>query len=134
MPVRVRSGAFGKNLPERDLYLSPDHAVFQEGVLIPVKHLLNGTSVARVPMQRVTYWHVELDRHDVLLAEGLPVESYLDTGDRSSFQNGGAVVAMHPTFNAISRDAGGCAPLVITGPELARTQATLVQRESARAA
>ncbi len=134
MPVRVRSGAFGKNLPERDLYLSPDHAVFQEDVLIPVKHLLNGTSVARVPMQRVTYWHVELDRHDVLLAEGLPVESYLDTGDRASFQNGGTVVAMHPTFNAISRDAGGCAPLVITGPELARTQATLVQRELARAA
>ena len=134
MPVRVHSGAFGKNLPERDLFLSPDHAVFQEDVLIPVKHLLNGTSVARVPMQRVTYWHVELDRHDVLLAEGLPVESYLDTGDRSSFQNGGAVVAMHPTFNAISRDAGGCAPVVITGPELARTQATLVQRESARAA
>lgn len=46
-PVRVRAGAFGDNLPVRDLLLSPDHAVFTDGVLIPVKHLVNGVTVLR---------------------------------------------------------------------------------------
>ena len=47
-PVRVRAGAFGENVPERDLYLSPDHAVFVNDVLVPVKLLINGTTIAQV--------------------------------------------------------------------------------------
>jgi hypothetical protein len=67
-PVRVRPGAFGPGRPARDLWLSPDHAVFFEGVLIPVKYLINGAAIAQVPVDRVTYYHVELPRHDVILA------------------------------------------------------------------
>jgi hypothetical protein len=37
------------------------------------------------------YVHVELDRHDILLAEGLPAESYLDTGNRAAFGTQGGV-------------------------------------------
>ena len=46
-------------------------------VLIPVKYLIDGNSVFQVPVNEVTYYHVELPQHSVLLAEGLPVESYL---------------------------------------------------------
>ena len=81
-PVRVRAGAFGPGRPFRDLLLSPDHAVFVDGLLIPIRYLMNGASVAQENCDDITYWHVELDRHDVLLAEGLPAESYLDTGNR----------------------------------------------------
>ena len=93
-PVRVRAGAFGAGpcggeRPERELRLSPGHPVLvddgAEGVLVPVMCLINGTSVARVPVDRITYWHVELDAHDILLAEGLPAESYLDLGSRAWF-------------------------------------------------
>ncbi len=45
-------------------------------------------------MPGVAYYHIELENHGVLLAEGLPAESYLDTGNRSSFVNGGPVVQM----------------------------------------
>ena len=41
----------------------------------PVKHLINGVTVAQVPVDEVTYYHVELPRHSVLLAQGLPAES-----------------------------------------------------------
>jgi collagen type I/II/III/V/XI/XXIV/XXVII alpha len=41
----------------------------------------------QVAVDAVTYFHVELPRHDVLLAEGLAAESYLDTGNRSVFAN-----------------------------------------------
>ena len=83
--VRITAGAFGPGLPRRDLFLSPDHAVFVEDVLIPVKHLRNGTTVAQIEVDRVMYCHVELQRHELLLAEGLPTESFLDTGNRDSF-------------------------------------------------
>jgi hypothetical protein len=122
-PVRVAAGAFADNVPHRDLWLSPDHAVLLSGVLIPIRHLRNGRTVAQEPMDDVTYYHIELARHDVLLAEGLPAESYLDTGDRGSFENGG-VVALHPEFSARRENAAriwearGCAPLIVSGPRL----------------
>ena len=117
-PVRVTIDAFGPAQPRRDLWLSPDHCVFVADVLIPVKYLINGTSIAQVQMDHVTYYHVELPQHDVLLAEGLPAESYLDTGARCNFENGGSLIALHPDFGALRWEAEGCAPLIVTGPKL----------------
>jgi len=84
-PVRIAAGAFGAGLPRRALRLSPDHAVYVGDGLIPVRYLVNGASVVQEDVDEVAYWHVELRRHDVLLAEGLPAESYLDTGNRHAF-------------------------------------------------
>ncbi len=117
-PVCVRAGAFGDNLPWRDLLLSPDHAVLTEGALIPIKYLINDASIVQLRRAAIDYFHVELDRHDVLLAEGLPAESFLDTGQRSAFGNGGGVVALHPDFSARVWEAEACAPIVVTGPAL----------------
>jgi Hint domain len=84
MPVRVAAGAFGPGLPERDLFLSPEHAVFHGDAMIPVHCLVNGATIRQVPVDSIVYYHVELARHDVLFAEGLPTESYLETGNRSA--------------------------------------------------
>jgi hypothetical protein len=89
-PVRVRVGAFGAAVPHRDLLISPDHAVLFEGSLIPIRYLINGRTIVQEQVDKVTYYHVELSSHDVILAEGLPCESYLDTGNRAAFANGGA--------------------------------------------
>jgi hypothetical protein len=117
-PVRIAAGAFGPGRPYSDLHLSPDHAVFVDDVLIPVKYLINGTTIVQTPVDAVSYHHVELARHAVLLAAGMFAESYLDTGDRGSFANGGEPVALHPDFTFRTWDAEGCAPLVVTGPLL----------------
>jgi hypothetical protein len=79
----------------------------------------------------VAYWHVELPRHDVLLAEGLPCESYLDTGNRANFTNGGGVTTLHPEFAPLRREAEACAPLVVTGPRLAAVRLRLGMRAGA---
>ena len=97
-PVRVAAHAFGVRQPHAELWLSPDHAVFVEGLLIPIKHLINGTTIDQVPVDRVTYYHVETARHDVLFAEGLTAETYLDTGNRALFANGGGALTLHPDF------------------------------------
>lgn len=130
-PVRVRANAFGSGKPCRDLRLSPDHAIYAEGVLVPVKHLLTPGVIEQETVGRITYWHVELPRHEVILAEGLETESYLDTGDRMSFANGGAALALHPAWGSAARDitllmeAQGYAPLRVTGPEVERLRQRL---------
>jgi len=117
-PVRVREDAFGPGLPQADLWLSPDHAVFVENVLIPIRHLINGTTIAQEKRGTVRYFHLELQRHDVLLAEGLPCESFLDTGDKAAFDDGAAARRMRPEHAIRVWDAMGCAPLVVQGAML----------------
>ncbi len=117
-PVRVRCDAFGPGRPHRDLLLSPDHSVFVDDALIPVRYLINGATIVQEMADSVTYWHLELDRHDVILAEGLPCETYLDTGNRGAFANGGPPVHLHPDFALRIWDAEACAPLVLAGPRL----------------
>ena len=132
-PVRVAPGAFGPGRPGKELFLSPDHAVFVEQVLIPVKCLINGSTIAQLPMDEVTYYHIELPQHDVVLAEGLPAESYLDTGDRRNFANGDGPMRMFPDFSARMWEAYGCARLIVTGPELDAARALVNSRAAATA-
>jgi hypothetical protein len=87
LPVRIMPDAFGCGRPRLELMLSPDHSVFIEGVLVPVKFLVNGTTIIQIKVEAVTYFHIEVPRHDVVLAEGLPVETYLDTGGRGAFED-----------------------------------------------
>ena len=91
--IRITAGAFGAATPQRDLILSPDHAVFIDPALIPAKYLVNGRTITEEVVEDITYFHVELAHHDVLLADGLPCESYLDTGNRAAFTTGGATTA-----------------------------------------
>ncbi len=88
LPVRVSAGAFGDAQPARDLHLSPYHVVFVGGLLIPVRYLINGSSVVQEAASEIMYVHIELSAHSVILAEGLPAESYLDTGNRAAFESG----------------------------------------------
>jgi hypothetical protein len=123
-PVRVSAAAFGEHCPLRDLWLSPDHAVFADGALIPIRCLINGATIRQEPVPIVVYYHIELHRHDVVLADGLPAESYLDMGDRSIFDNAGSVIRLFPDFVVRPHgvadlwETNGCARLVLVGPQL----------------
>ena len=121
-PVRIRAGAFGGGLPHRDLWLSPDHAVRVDDGLVPIKLLVNNALIQQIPMDEVTYYHIELTRHDVVLAEGLPAESYLDTGNRHTFENAGAPMLLHPFMDHAGeqarRAAGSCLPLICGAAEV----------------
>jgi phospholipase/lecithinase/hemolysin len=127
-PVRIAAHAFAPGVPSRDLRLSPDHAVWCDGALIPVRYLINGRTVAAQPCDRVTYFHLELARHDIVLAEGLPCESYLDTGNRADFENAGLVTRLRPEFALRTWQDRACAPLVLDGPRLAAARAGLLDR------
>jgi len=130
-PIRVLPGAFGRNRPAHDLVLSPDHAIHVDGALIPVRYLANGATIRQEPAARITYWHVELPEHGILLAENLPCESYLDTGNRSAFTNGVGAIDLHPDFARGIWQARACAPLVLDGPRLIAARRSLLARAEA---
>ena len=95
VPICIAAHAFGENHPARDLFVSPGHAICVDvagEVLIPAAVLVNGTTIFQVEVETVTYWHVELEEHDVILAENLPAESYLEMGNRGFFTESSTVI------------------------------------------
>jgi hypothetical protein len=115
-PVRICRDAVAPGIPHRDLLVTGDHAVFVDGHLIPARMLVNGASIrAERGMTAFTYFHLELETHDLLLAEGLAAESYLDTGNRHMFADNTVVrhVPAGRESAAAAYAARGVAPLTL---------------------
>ena len=129
-PVRVAAHAFGDTRPDRDLYLSPGHSVCVtviDEALIPVQELVNGSTIAYAEMDEITYWHVELETHDILLANNLPAESFLEMGANRALIDDAAAPDL-PLEVLQRTHADFCRPLVDGGPLLAVLRQRLEER------
>jgi hypothetical protein len=129
-PVRIAAGAIAPMLPLADLWLSPEHAVLLDDLLIPAIRLANDATIAQVPVETVEYWHLELDSHDLVRAEGLAAESYLDTGTREGFDEGPAWLAENPDATPFHWTQT-CRPLVLEGEALVAVRQALQARAEA---
>ena len=97
-PILIKKDAIADNVPHADLIVSPGHHLEFNGALVPAMMLVNGqTIVQQFERRSFEYFHVELEQFDIILAEGVPAESYVDMGNRSMFQNADEV-AMNPDF------------------------------------
>jgi hypothetical protein len=120
LPIRIAADAFGPARPSQDLYLSSGHSVCVDllgEVLIPVGYLVNGSTIAEIDTDAISYWHVELDSHDILVANNLPAESYLAMSNRGGFEEFRGVL---PTqVEGRERTHGDfCRPVITGGPTL----------------
>lgn len=96
-PVRVRAHALAHNVPHKDLLITSEHCLHFGGKLIPVRMLVNGRSIVRdYGVPRFNIFHIELNKHGIVLANGVEAESYLDTGNRSNFRQDGKLTLLFP--------------------------------------
>lgn len=83
-PVRIAKGALGNDRP---LIVSPQHRLLSatpghrlhfgtSEVLVAAKHLIDGDRVTQAACETVDYLHVMFDRHEIIFANGVAVESF----------------------------------------------------------
>ncbi|MEQ6204698.1 Hint domain-containing protein [Sulfitobacter sp. HNIBRBA2951] len=137
-PIRFAAGSLGENVPSRDLYLSPNHAVEVDGRLFDAHTLLNGRSITQVanPGAAFTYYHIETGTHELLLAENAPAETFVDFADRVNFENGAERVdaPMIPEMALPRVSAKRMVPTSVTQKLAARADALGYPTRGARAA
>jgi Hint domain len=135
-PVRITKDAFAVNQPSRDLLVSQLHSIFVDGVFVPAIDLVNDVTVKVEPRSESIYYHVELPSHNVIYAEGLPSESYLDDNNRHIFITDAGpvseVTALNPDMPALASDViwaqKGYATVIRSGLQLERIRANLLER------
>jgi hypothetical protein len=111
-PIRIRRDAIADGIPRKDLLLTGEHCLFIDGNLVPARMLVNGRSILRdTTLGSFDIFHVETEGHSILLSDGMPSESYLDTGNRR-VMNGRMRIA-HPHAQR-SWSADAVAPLNVS--------------------
>ncbi len=133
LPVCIKAGALDAGLPRRDLWISPHHAMYLDGVLIEAKDLVNGASIVQATqVDKVEYFHIELETHDVIIAEGAWSETYVDDDNREMFHNAHEYALLYPA--TAPQPARYCAPRVADGYEVETARRRIDARAGLRGA
>jgi hypothetical protein len=101
LPICIKQHAVAENIPSRDLFVSPGHAICIDGTLIHAFRLVNGASVTQASsVDSVTYYHIETEDHEIIFAENCPAETFLDENFRAQFQNAQEFHSLYPNHRA----------------------------------
>lgn len=87
-PVCITKNAFGENKPNKDIHLTPEHSVYMNGFLIPIRLLVNDVSIYYdTEIEYFEYYHIICEKHTIVDVNGLDAETYYNTGNSFKFKN-----------------------------------------------
>ena len=113
LPVRIARSALAPNVPRADLYVTASHSLLIDGVLVPAEARINGTTITRYEASEtdeLEFFHIRLESHDVVYAEGVPAETLLNV-DESAVN----FVEYLRRYGTPTTEEARCAPLVHIG-------------------
>jgi Tol biopolymer transport system component len=126
LPVCIKAGALGSGIPARDLWVSPGHAICFGDALVHASRLVNGVSIIQAEaVEQVTYYHIEMESHEIIFAENCPAETFMDEHFRQQFHNAAAYEALYPGEQAPSV---ACLPRLDDGFQLHGIQSEINHR------
>jgi len=130
LPICFEAGSIAENVPARDLWVSPHHAMYLNGVLIEAKDLVNTISIYQAEHVEgdLTYFHIELDSHDVIMAEGTWAESFMDGNGRGMFHNARDFMALYPEEESMTNHTRYYARRLDSGLEVEQARAIVEAR------
>jgi hypothetical protein len=109
-PVRIARSALAPDVPQADLYVTRSHALYIDGLLVPAGCLINGATITLYEARdcdELEFFHIKLESHDVIYAEGAPVETLLDVDERAV-----NFAEYFRRYGAPNREETPCAPRV----------------------
>jgi Hint domain len=86
-PIRLAKSALAPNVPQADLYVTQAHGVFIDDVLVSAQYLVNETTITLCEaseLNELEFFHIKLESHDVIYAEGAPVETLLNVDENAA--------------------------------------------------
>ena len=130
-PIEIHANALGPGSPSRTIQVSPLHRLLVSGsvaelyfgvreVLCPAKSLVNGNSIRVVEPDRVEYFHILLDEHQIVRADGFDSET-LYPGRQGLYRFGAKeqeeIFALFPELRAMPETYGKSARRILKGFE-----------------
>ena len=109
-PVRIARSALARGVPHADLLVASWHALFIDGVLVPARDLINGTTItlyAADEFDELQFFHIKLEAHDVIYAEGAQCETLLTVSETAS-----NFAEYYRMYGAPNAEDVSCAPLL----------------------
>jgi Hint domain len=131
-PVVIRADAIADGVPHRDLRVSPEHGIYFDGVLVPAGQLVNGSTIVReLAGDVVEYFHIEVEGQVIVLADGVPAETYVNHNNRKMFANWREYRLLYGSDDLAETESceyGRVYPCLTSGPRFETSRAMVPSR------
>lgn len=107
LPVKISAGSIDANIPAIDLYVSETHGICVDDRIVNASFLINDLNITKTSLgefpSHVSYYYLEFEEEVFVVANGLKACSYVNIGNRRSFDNYTEFIRLYMNLNSSVR-------------------------------